>query len=103
MLRAETTGRVVSCTRIVVSSSCSVLDTSVFVSSSYNNTVSIKSGGSCGGVYLKFAVNNGSLGVTSATLSVILHCKFSVFGDRCCKDDKDFLSSCEFVGWPWLT
>jgi len=99
MLRAETTDRVVSC--IVVSSSSSVLDMSVFVSGSFNNIVSIKSDGSCSGVYLKFAVNTDSLGVTSATLSIILQCKFSVFGDGCCKDDKDlYLSPCEFVGWP---
>jgi hypothetical protein len=85
----------------VVSSSSSVLDTSVFVSSNYNNILSIKSDGSCSGLYLKFAVINDSLGVTSATLSIILPCKFSVFGDGCCTDDKDlYLSPCEFVGCP---
>ena len=69
------------------------------VYSCYNNILSIKSDGSYSGVYLKFAVNNDSLGVTSATRIIVLPYKFSVFGDGCCKYDKDlYLSPCEFVG-----
>lgn len=85
----------------MVSSSSSVLDTTVFVSSSYNNILSIESDVSCSGVYLKFSVNNDSFDVTSATLIIILPYKFSLFGDGCCKDDKDLsLSPCELVGCP---
>lgn len=85
----------------MISSSFSVLDTGIFVSTNYNNILSIKSNGSCSGVYLKFAVNNDSLCVTSAALSIIFPYKFSVFGDGCCKDDKDlYLSPCECVGCP---
>ena len=60
----------------------------MFVSSSYNNILSIKSDGSCRGLYLKFAVINDSLGVISATLSIILPYKFSVFGDGVVKTIK---------------